>query len=668
MKSVNLYNHIHKRSEDKEKSFFLNEDLITDIDTVNELFRFVQEAQSLYEEQSSLGAFWSKQQIISLYKNIYTFGMYDKILEKLNGLYSKLGDVDLFTIDKKFLDSHYENLSDRREIAAAGMELGNRLSKVPWQLITKNIIQRDEDGNVIQNDKRPWTKFYVSKLSELYNEYIRNSEQWLFMERVTIKNNSERPGFLNIKNDNAQEYSRFIQWFRSQTDRLSNCKSFLCMLKDFYMYSKLKYCESYFYQMKHENMAELITMQEKGEIGIKITDSTRFDRNSIKNEEERQNIILLSTELPGYSKPYIFHFKLDKLNRILGRPENEPLMIDETLERHLGHTYFSHKLTEEQIQYIQKLRWQELDTIPITRDIIKYMKDSIRKKQEYELKKEKIDREKSRQGDGKVQKKENDEQTKTRRKSLMEDQPFTDQLCENIEARLGIHIPEDYKHNSDSKASLMYKSKTQKMKFSFTYNYMRNFLQIKLSERGKAFSEEELTDETNKMYAYMKLCGKGFWNLLYNDKRTVILEEVYKEYGDKFNSIAKAIQEGVPIEGIRDYVKKETSPNLKNGSSKDKKDFKAKKGTAKGLSGKNKKKQQAFHDEEDKREDKKSKDNKKKKTTEELIKQGLIDAIKIKKEQIEIKKQELSSLEKEVKILEELEKSMDGNYNIGDDD
>lgn len=664
----NLCKHIHKRSEDKEKRFFLNEDLITNIDTVNELFRFVQEAQSLDEEQPSSMAFWNKKQIISLYRNVYTFGMYDKIIERLNGLYSKLGNVDLFTIDKNFLDNHYENLSDRREIASAGMELGNRLSKIPRQLITRNLIQRDEEGNIVPNNTRHWTKFYVSKLSELYNEYLSNSEQWLFMEGVTFRNDPERPGFFSVENNNPQEYSKFVQWFKGQTGRLSDRKSFHCMLRDFYMYSKLKYCESFFYQMKHENMAELITMQEQGEIGINITDSSRFDKKTIKDEEERKNTILLSTELPGYSKPYIFHFKLDRLNKLLGRPEMEPLKIEPTTERHLGHTYFSHKLTEEQIQYIKNLRWQELDFIPITRDIIQYMKGSIIKKQEYEIAKEKKDREKSKQGDGKVQKKENDGQTKTRRKSLMEDQPFTDQLCENIEARLGIHVPEDYKHNPDSKTSLMYKSKTQKMKFSFMYNYMRNFLQIKLSESGKAFSDEELTDEANKMYVYMKLCGKGFWNLAYNDKRTIILEEVYKEYGDKFNSIAKAIQEGVPIDELRDYIKKETSPNLKNVSSKDKKDFKCKKGTAKGLSGKNKKKQQAFHDEEDKSQDKKSNDDKKKKTKEKLIKQALIDSIQTKKEQIELKKRELSLLQEELKRLEKLNKTINGDYNIGDDD
>ena len=80
-----------------------------------------------------------------------------------------------------------------------------------------------------------------------------------------------------------------------------------------------------------------------------------------------------------------------------------------------------------------------------------------------------------------------------------------------------------------------------------------------------------------------------------------------------------------------------------------------------GLSGKNKKKQRAFHDEEDK-----SKDNKK--TKGELIKQALIDSIQTKKAQIELKKSELFLLQEELRRLEELNNSMDGNYNIGDDD
>lgn len=635
-KNINGY-----RNRDEENRFFLKEDLITNIDTVNKLFNFVKEAQSLCEKQASSGALWSKQQIISLYKNIYTFGMYDKIIERLNKLYLPLGNTNLFTIDKEFIDNHYESLSDRREIAAAGMELGNRLSKVPGQLIKRNIIQMDKDRNTTQNATRQWNDEYVGKLSKLYNEYIKSSNQWLFMEEVTIRDDLEKPGYFIVESNNKQEYSEFEQWFKNQTHRLSGQKSFHCMLRDFYMYSKLKYCESYFYQMKVENMAELITMQEQGDIGIKITDSTKFDN---KYGKGRENTILLSTELPGYSKPYIFHFRLDKLNMILGRQENEPLNIEPTLEKHLGHTYFSHKLTEKQIEYINKLQCQELNIMPVTRGIIKYMKYSSIKKREYEIAVQKLEREKSKKADEEVQKKMNHEETRTKRRRLIEDKPFTDELCENIQSNLEIYIPEDYKYNPGSKMSLMYKSEKQKMKLSLMYNYMRDFLQIKLSETGKAFSTEDLTDEANKMYVYMKLCGRGFWNLVYNDKRTVILEEVYKEYEDKFNIIAKAIQEGVPIEGLRYYVKKETSPNLKNGSSKDKKDFKGKKGIAKGLS------------------------DKKKKTKEELIKQVLINSIETKKEQIELKKRELVLLQEELKRLEKLNKTMDGNYNIGDDD
>lgn len=155
-KNINGY-----RNRAEENRFFLKEDLITNIDTVNKLFNFVKEAQSLCEKQVSSGALWSKQQIISLYKNIYTFGMYDKIIERLNKLYLPLGDTNLFTIDKEFIDNHYESLSDRREIAAAGMELGNRLSKVPGQLIKRNIIQMDKDRNTTQNATRQWNDEYV---------------------------------------------------------------------------------------------------------------------------------------------------------------------------------------------------------------------------------------------------------------------------------------------------------------------------------------------------------------------------------------------------------------------------------------------------------------------------------------------------------------------------
>lgn len=75
-----------------------------------------------------------------------------------------------------------------------------------------------------------------------------------------------------------------------------------------------------------------------------------------------------------------------------------------------------------------------------------------------------------------------------------------------------------------------------------------------------------------------------------------------------------------------------------------KRTLKVKKGIAKGLS------------------------DKKKKTKEELIKQVLINSIETKKEQIELKKRELFLLQEELKRLEKLNKTMDGNYNIGDDD
>lgn len=659
----------YKKNQDQEKRFFLNGDLITDLNTVNQLYSFVQAAQNLYESPKSPGAFWNKKQIISLYKNIYTFGMYNKILEKLNGLYSRLERDDLFTIDKEFLDNYYESLSDRREIAAAGMELGNRLSKIPVQLITRNIVQRDEDGNRIYDGTRHWSKFYVFKLGDLYDEYIENSEKWLFMEKVNLSINPTRPSFFYVDTDNKQEYSEFVKWFKGKMSSLNEHKSFHCMLRDFYMYSKLKYCESYFYQMKNENMAELISMQERGEIGVKITDSTRFDKKYLKNEAERKNTVLLCTELPGYSKQYILHFKLDKLNRILGRPENQPLNIEQSIEQNRGHTYFSHKLTDEQIEYIKTLESRRLDLIPVTKDIIQYMKISIGKKEEYDREKARRDKIKSEQGDNGMRRKEEDEGKKYRgrKKFLEEDIPFTEELCKNIESGLGVHIPEEYKDSSKSKSCLMYKSEKQKMKFSAIYKHIKNFLQTKLSEEGQDIPDKVLTNETNKMYVYMKLCGKGFWNLVYKDKRPIILEEAYKEYDSKFSAISTAIQEGIPIEELKDYVKSNTSPNIKDGANKDSRDFKGKKGTAKKLSAQRRKKEQAFSSVENNENDEKSTNNTYKDSNEELIKQALIESIETKKKQLELKRNELALLEEEVKRLEQLKKVIEKN-SIGEDD
>lgn len=157
----------------------------------------------------------------------------------------------------------------------------------------------------------------------------------------------------------------------------------------------------------------------------------------------------------------------------------------------------------------------------------------------------------------------------------------------------------------------------------------------------------------------MKLCGKGFWNLVYSDKRPIILEEAYKEYESKFSTISTAIQEGVSIEGLRDYVKSHTSPNIKGGASKKSKNLKGKRGNAKKLSDQRRKKDQAFSSVGNNKSDKDLQN--------ELIKQALIGSIETKKSQLELKKQELALLEKELERLEKLKKSIEEN-SIGDDD
>lgn len=679
----------------REKRFFLNDEIKTDLETVNELFDFVRESEKLGREQNDKEEFWSKEQIISLYKRIYKFGMYDKIIEKLNGLYSDFGRDDLFKIDKEFLDNYYNSLIDRREIASAGMELGNRLSKVPGQLITKKIIQFDEKGNKVKSKNRNWSKFYTSKLEEVYNEYLKASDKWLFMEGVTLVENEELPGFLKVEKDNSQEYSKFIQWFKGQSSKLSDNKIFNYMLKDFYIYSKLKYCEAYFYQMKHENMAELIKMQERGELGLSVTDSTKFDKKFIKDPKERQNTVLIRVDIPGHSSAYVLHSKLDRLNKVLGRPETQPLNLEESNEMYIGHGMFSYKLTEKQIEFLRELDFRNLTSvIPRTRKMLQYMRTSIYEQNEFEIRRKNMKLKTSRQGGDDVQK---NTKRRGRKSDLIEDEPFIDNLCKEIKEKLGIEIPEDYK--GKSKGSLLYKSETQKLKLDGMYSYMKAFLSEKLPSDRKDFSEEILTNETNKMFVYMKLYGKGFWNLSYIDKRNVILEKAYEEYGDKFDVIVRAMQnDEVPIEKLKDYVKKKTAPNIKNGASKENKEFRATRGTSEKLKDNKKSKELEKANEEEiskvepskvekevaeaeksgieetskglnniAKEEEKDKKNTEKKSNEDIIKEALKVSIETKKEQLKLKLNELVLLEEEIKRLEKLEKSINGEYGIGDD-
>lgn len=626
----------------KDKQFF-DDDIEPNLETINHLFSLVRNAlESQAREDGKLGNTWDKDIVIDLYRGCAEFGIYDKILKQLNNLYmpfenyNSIGANNPFRLNATFIDNFYTSLCDKREIATSGMFLGNRLAKISGKLI----------------ESCGWSNQYILKLNSMYNEYLTKETSFDFIEGTIIEDNNNH---LKIdSNNDRKEYLRFMMWLKKHGK--SNPQQ---LLKDFYIFSKLKYCESFFYQMKNENLSEIILMQERNELGISVWNATEVDDMVIPDKTNRENTILLRIDIPGYNEPYLIHTKKSEINKILGRETNATITLPITLDKGEGHPFLNYRLTNEQIEFLQSrvpktiLGQKRFDAI------VESMRTSIIMQERYQAellrkyRKEEVDKQ-----DGDRVKEDKEKTSRVRKSSLMEDKPFTDEICESIERSLGVHIPEEYKYSSGSKSCLMYKSEKQKMKFSGMYKYMRNFLQTKLSKEGQDVPDKVLTDEANKMYIYMKLCGKGFWNLSYSDKRPIILEEAYKEYASKFSTICTAIQEGVSVEGLKDYVKSHTSPNIKGGVSKKSKNLKGKRGTAKKLSNQKRKKEQAFSS---------VGDNKDKDLQNELIKQALIVSIETKKSQLELKRQELALLEKELERLEKLKKSIEEN-SIGDDD
>ena len=670
----------------KKKFYYLREDIVTDLEIVNKLFSIIEHLKSQKDLKAPEGEYWSKEQILSLYKGGYEIGLYDEIIKQLSEIYSGLGREDLFTIDKNFLDRYYESLTSREEIAAAGMNLGNSFSKIPGQLIDRNTFYRDEKGLIVDDRTRHWSGSYVAKLGELYNKYLTEAKSWLFMERVTLRPEKEVPGrfAIDVDNGNEEEFEEFKKWFYESKFCLETHKNFYRAIRDFYMYSKLKYCESYFYQMKAENMVELLNIQEKGDAGIHISDSTAFDKVPIR-EEERDRTILLCTEIPGHSNSYIYHFKLDKLNELLGKKIDEPINVVKTRRDHIKNIYFAYKLPEEQMEYLDL---EKLNLSDKAIRSISYMQTSIRRKRILE-KKRAIEEKSEKIGENETENLREDkteEKTKKSRekKEKIDDATFTIALCEKVEKNLGIHIPEEYIGDRSSKNGLMYKSEKQSCNLSHIYEQIKDFMRVRLGEDSKEQDETHIEDEANKMYIYMKLVGKGFWNLLYKDKRSRILSESYEKYRENFDVIVTAIKEGVPIEKLKDYVKKHTAPKIKDSIAKSPRKLKGEKGTAEKLERNVREEGELFSDSETIESNDQIEDEERKKeetkvgskntiddecikgenTEEELskeaiMKKSLIRVIETKKQLLELKRRELALLEEEIENLEDLRATME---------
>lgn len=331
---------------------------------------------------------------------------------------------------------------------------------------------------------------------------------------------------------------------------------------------------------------------------------------------------------------------------------------------------------------------EKLNLSDRARRSISYMQTSIRRKRILE-KKRAIEEKSEKIGENETEnlrEDETEEKTKKSRekKEKIDDATFTIALCEKVEKNLGIHIPEEYIGDRSSKNGLMYKSEKQSCNLSHIYEQIKDFMRVRLGEDSKEQDETHIEDEANKMYIYMKLVGKGFWNLLYKDKRSRILSESYEKYRENFDVIVTAIKEGVPIEKLKDYVKKHTAPKIKDSIAKSPRKLKGEKGTAEKLERNVREEGELFsdsetiesndqiEDEERKKEETKvgskntiddecikGENTEKELSKEAIMKKSLIRAIETKKQLLELKRRELALLEEEIKDLEDLRATME---------
>lgn len=615
---------------DKEQVYFLNDDAYANIPYVNDLMDMISEVESFKEDSENKGL-WTKEQIINISNNIDKFGMFDKIIERLNESYADLNS-DEFKIDKQFIEEYYASLSDRRQIASAGMLLGNRLSKIPQQLIQRRIMKQDEDGKRIDSRKRNWNISYLKKLGEVYEDYKKKFSDDYFEKNVTIVPDTPILGKFQIIEKDKEKYDEFLAWFNEEKGRLGTNRNFYFILKDFYVYSKLKYCESYFYRMKDENIAELIRMQERGEQGIHVYEASRFDREKKADGDIDNNIGLLRVDVAGNSMPYVLHYNKDSIRKILDKEKDEKIDIPEALEKGGWGRFFSHTITKEQEEFIKKHSKDILrskDLLPKTRVLVQYLSNSIQEREKYEIKKEYMKRSEEKKGGDKM------EETSTKKRTVRKgatrqasDIKFIENSIPKIEEILGFKLDTTY-------IEKLKENKTT-MRLEGVYAKIYDELKSKKTkEKGTRLTKDEankLEEQSLKIFVYSKLTGNRYSGLIKKEQREKAVTALNDNLDEQFEKLREGMEKGVEVESLKETTgQKKTEENDKTNK----------------LKSSNERKEDTEINEDNNLSQStvyKDKPNAEGKNLKDLIKKRYINRIEQKQEEIKAKKAEIDML------------------------
>ena len=532
---------------------------------------------------------FSKDEIISIYKMMTRLGIFDKTIDKSNKFfrdiierhYEGLDSTNPFIIEDsqkdKFMEDHFYSLETKEEIVANELTLANRLSKM-----TQEIACPPRSKEVVNGKKKVtysilgWDAYKYALMKDMYKLYESNLKEggWNFLEDVEFDSNGNinNEYFKKVKGDNLvevnnEEYSKFYQWFQTSWSTLvgqlpyyrqRRLKTFSDEdIAKFQMYARLKYSEPIFYELKNDGIMEILKLSKNG--NVKVFNATQVGKKSDNrdrkiNSEER----LIRIEIAGYNAPFLPHCFRDQFIVVYGIDLDNSKVIDTKRIEYSWEPIFNFKMNDDQKAFIQPINLKEGiddESYGQYKDVITYMKESAHEEYRAKIKKEREEKrkslsEKNNEDEGQEKTTVQEEVTKLKpgenktknprsKENIKEDEPFIDEdIIKFLEEKTSIQFKDNYRE-----ALLQKKNKT---KLNSVYIKIENFIKQKLENE----SDETKKLESAKMFVYMRLTGKKFWNIanISEERKEEIAEmctPLFEEYDNGYQNIVDSIQRGI---------------------------------------------------------------------------------------------------------------------------
>lgn len=470
-------------------------------------------------------------------------GFYDQIIGNLNNIYRRINtdkNANPLLVNAEALENFYTSLTGPVEISAAMMDIGNRVSKI--------------HGNFLDNEDMGYN--YREKLQNAYARYIKefkgtnqdilevisSIEEYSDDEYVSIHDRNQELILRNRRKD--KKYLIKCSDKAKFDDVLEMVKNEKIDLGDFYKYIQSKELETLAYQIKAENLVELIKLQSQNPEAVQVKDATIFDSEA---KEANDDQVAIQIEIPGFSAPYRVHSYKSKINNLLGRDPEQDLGLERVEGNYFGANHLPYRLSSEQIEYLEKLSSGRIISDRKAGSSVEYMKRSIEKLRG-KIEKESKQQSGSKEKDDVTNDTENTSKRSLKISSTKKDIEFLESLYSKA-SQMGINLSDEYKFELSDK-----RGRTSSL--SSIYKYIENYISMMEASKGININTEEakrlIEEKSVKMYIYMKTCTRKFWGITDKNKRDECLEAGYDE--EKIEKTIDGIKSEVKQDELPEYV------------------------------------------------------------------------------------------------------------------